>query len=584
MLETGTVLDGKYRILSEIGRGGMSVVYLALNDRANKTWAVKEVRRDGGAGSPALRQGLAAETEMLKKLKHPNLPAVVDVIDRDDSLIIVMDYIEGRSLEDVLKSCGAQDQDTVAGWAMQLADVLGYLHSRQPAIIYRDMKPANVMLRPDNQVALIDFGTAREYKSASPGDTAWLGTRGYAAPEQFGGRGQTDARTDIYCLGATMYHLLTGYSPADTQFVIYPVGRLRPELSGSGIEKIVARCCEPDPADRYQSCAELMYALSHVRDEDDAARRSRSVKWAAFLAAGFISLAGMTGMVFCRHMESTVRRQSYEALLSEAAAFRDSLDQMSELYLCAMTLAPGREEAYSEMLDNLVRNEIRDGAGNEITDAERQRFKECLSASPASRGDGRGNLTLLKVRNPGGHDRLVYRMGLYYFTYCSNAKQDAYQCMSEIGESTYLTGHQPKIRDSVKLLSDYYVNLSRGRASFADYDAYNYLDLWRKLYALTSEPDTIAERTGGDVFALYIYRETLTQISSRVAVYSEEGVSGEEMERVVAAARDFASLYRGSQSDLVRRFAEQTLAAADRAEDAAAAQFGKDAESDRRDL
>ena len=175
-------------------------------------------------------------------------------------------------------------------------------------------------------------------------------------------------------------------------------------------------------------------------------------------------------------------------------------------------------------------------------------------------------------------------MGLYYFTYCSNAKQDAYQGMSEIGESTYLTGHQPKIRDSVKLLSDYYVNLSRGRASFADYDAYNYLDLWRKLYSLTSEPDTIAERTGGDVFALYIYRETLTQISSRVAVYAEEGVSGEEMERVVAAARDFASLYRGSQSDLVRRFAEQTLAAADRAEEAAAAQFGKDAESDRRDL
>ena len=239
MLEVGTLLDGKYKILNEIGHGGMSVVYLALNERANKTWAVKEVRKDGGNDEEVVSQGLVAETEMLKKLSHPNLPAIIDVIDREDSFIIVMDYIEGKSLQDVVNASGPQDAETVVEWARQLCDVLGYLHSRRPPIIYRDMKPANVMLRPDGQVALIDFGTAREYKLTSKGDTTWLGTRGYAAPEQFGGHGQTDARTDIYNLGATIYHLLTGYSPADTQFVIYPVGQLRPELAGSGIEKVV---------------------------------------------------------------------------------------------------------------------------------------------------------------------------------------------------------------------------------------------------------------------------------------------------------------------------------------------------------
>ena len=153
MLETGFLLDGKYKILNVIGQGGMSVVYLAINERANKTWAVKEVRKDG-VNSGILRQGLIAETEMLKKLDHPNLPSVVDVIDQEDSFIIVMDYIEGKTLLDVLEEKGRQPADTVTGWAMQLCDVLAYLHSRRPPVIYRDMKPANIMLRPNGQLAL----------------------------------------------------------------------------------------------------------------------------------------------------------------------------------------------------------------------------------------------------------------------------------------------------------------------------------------------------------------------------------------------------------------------------------------------
>ena len=264
MLEIGSLLDGKYKILNEIGHGGMSVVYLALNERANKTWAVKEVRKDGGNDTTVVSQNLVAETEMLKKLDHPNLPSIIDVIDKDDSFIIVMDYIEGNSLQDLIDTDGPQHPEKVIEWAKQLCDVLGYLHSRRPPIIYRDMKPANVMLRPTGDVTLIDFGTAREYKYANQADTTYLGTRGYAAPEQFGGRGQTDARTDIYTLGATMYHLITGYSPADTNFEVLPIGKFVPQLKGSGLEKIITKCCQNDPAKRYQDCAELMAALNLV--------------------------------------------------------------------------------------------------------------------------------------------------------------------------------------------------------------------------------------------------------------------------------------------------------------------------------
>lgn len=121
-----------------------------------------------------------------------------------------MDYVEGRTLKAIVDERGAQPQEDVVNWAIQLCSVLDYLHTRKPAIIYRDLKPGNIMLRPDGRIVLIDFGTAREYKTGQEEDTISLGTKGYAAPEQYGGDGQTDARTDIYNLGATIYHLVTG--------------------------------------------------------------------------------------------------------------------------------------------------------------------------------------------------------------------------------------------------------------------------------------------------------------------------------------------------------------------------------------
>ena len=262
MLQIGSLVDGKYKILNKVGQGGMSVVYLAMNEKANKQWAVKEVRKDGVLDFEAVKQGLVAETDILKRLDHPYLPSIIDVIDTDESFIIIMDYIQGNSLNKALDEFGAQPQDEVIKWAKQLCDVLGYLHTRTPPIIYRDMKPANVMLKPDGNISLIDFGTAREYKEKNLADTTCLGTVGYAAPEQFGGMGQTDARTDIYCLGATLYHLVTGKNPCEPPYEIRPIREINPNLS-SGLERIILKCTQRDPNDRYQSAAELMYALEH---------------------------------------------------------------------------------------------------------------------------------------------------------------------------------------------------------------------------------------------------------------------------------------------------------------------------------
>ena len=123
MLEIGSIIDGKYKILNKIGQGGMSVVYLAMNERANKQWAIKEVRKDGVKDYEVVRQGLIAETDILKRLNHPHLPSIIDVIDRDDTFLIVMDYIEGKALDYWLKKDGAQPQERVVEWAKQICDV-----------------------------------------------------------------------------------------------------------------------------------------------------------------------------------------------------------------------------------------------------------------------------------------------------------------------------------------------------------------------------------------------------------------------------------------------------------------------------
>ena len=148
MLEIGSLIDGKYKILNKVGQGGMSVVYLAMNEKANKQWAIKEVRKDGVKDFEIIKQGLVVETDLLKKLSHPSLPSIIDVIEGPDTFLIVMDYIQGNPLSKALEEYGAQPQEYVIEWAKQLCDVLEYLHTRTPPIIYRDMKPANIMLKP----------------------------------------------------------------------------------------------------------------------------------------------------------------------------------------------------------------------------------------------------------------------------------------------------------------------------------------------------------------------------------------------------------------------------------------------------
>ncbi|MCM1115503.1 MAG: serine/threonine protein kinase [Clostridium sp.] len=320
MAAIGAVIDGKYEILKLVGKGGMSKVYLAMDKRLNKQWAVKEIEKKArDKNNAVVIQSAIAEANMIKRLDHPTLPRIVDIIDNGNVIYIIMDYIEGESLNKVLERDGAQPQEQVIEWAKDLCEVLDYLHTREPAIIYRDMKPANVMLKPDGSLKLIDFGIAREFKEQNIEDTVSLGTKGYAAPEQFGGKGQTDARTDIYCLGVTLYHLVTGQNPCEPPYELYPIRHWDPTLS-SGLEAIIQKCTQLNPADRYQSCAELMYALEHYEEADETFRLMQKGKLKKFVGVAAASVVCVLIGCICLIANSANINNQYEQKLTSASS------------------------------------------------------------------------------------------------------------------------------------------------------------------------------------------------------------------------------------------------------------------------
>jgi serine/threonine protein kinase, bacterial len=263
-LPPNALLNHRYLIVKRIGRGGMAAVYLAADTRlSNKVCAVKEMS-DTALIDPSeqqqARDAFQREAQMLAQLNHPNLPKVNDFFEESGKLYLVMDYIEGQTLEAALDaSAGGLPESHVLDWARQLCEVLDYLHHCSPPIIFRDLKPGNIMLDRQNCIKLIDFGVARLFKPGQTQDTTSFGTDGYAPPEQYG-KGQTDARSDVYALGVTLHQLLTRYDPAATPFTLPPARQVNPAVSAQ-VEQALIKATQTVPVNRYQSAAEFRQAL-----------------------------------------------------------------------------------------------------------------------------------------------------------------------------------------------------------------------------------------------------------------------------------------------------------------------------------
>jgi serine/threonine protein kinase len=265
-LPANLLLNQRYIILEKIGQGGMAAVYKASDTwRPGMIWAIKEMS-DAALKTAEERdfavRNFLQEANLLRTLDHPNLPKVIDGFTESGKHYLVMEFVPGKSFEALIETRQQPfTEREVYGWALQLCDVLGYLHNQKPKIIFRDLKPSNIMLTPNGQIKLIDFGIVRFFKPGKTRDTQALGTPGYSALEAT--TGQTDERSDLYSLCVTLHQMLTLNDPVTTMYNHPPVRKLNPQVSGD-LERILAKGLQNQRDARWNSVAEMRTELSRM--------------------------------------------------------------------------------------------------------------------------------------------------------------------------------------------------------------------------------------------------------------------------------------------------------------------------------
>ncbi len=262
-LQTGQVLNNRYRIVKLLGEGGFGAVYRSWDSNLNRPSAVKENKDT----SPEAQRQFTREATVLANLSHPNLPRVTDhFILPGQGQYLVMDYVEGDDLASLVRQRGPVPVKQAVLWISQVADALDYLHSRQPPVVHRDIKPANIRVTPDGRAMLVDFGLVKVY---NPQFKTTLGARavtpGYAPPEQYG-QGSTDARSDLYALGATLYNILTAQEPLESVqrmsgAQLRPTRQINPNVPPS-IDQAIERALRLEPTQRFQKVSEFKASLA----------------------------------------------------------------------------------------------------------------------------------------------------------------------------------------------------------------------------------------------------------------------------------------------------------------------------------
>ena len=282
---------GKYTIIKELGQGGEGCVYLARDEDLQRLVAIKKVNRKEQDGED--EKQLMQEADFLQQLRHPMLPVIYDLL-WEDAWYLVMEYIQGTTLHDYIERNGSVQEEQAYTWADQILDILMYLHTRKAPIIYRDLKPDNIMVCPDGRLKLVDFGAAYRRSFGGEQEHGMAATLGYAAPEQFGKlldhggqagewkggyagqRTYADERSDIYALGKVLYYIVTGADPAKPPYTSLSIRDYQPLLSGR-LERLIRKCIMDAPSERYQVVLEIR------RDLDKCKKGRHRLRYHSFI-------------------------------------------------------------------------------------------------------------------------------------------------------------------------------------------------------------------------------------------------------------------------------------------------------------
>lgn len=384
MIQEGTVLNGTYVIQKPLGSGGGGSIYLAYHSRLQKHVAIKKIHEVGMVPEDVLRR----EADILKNLRHSYLPQVFDFLVMPSGVYTVMDYIPGWSLKQLLDSGHKFSEKEIVKYGTQLCEALSYLHEQKPAIIHGDIKPANIMITPEGNICLIDFNISAFTRNDGRAYTFGY-SAGYAAPEQaqeyqrLYGNGVTvtesaeasrgipiDFRTDIYSVGATLYHMLTGMKVTKA-----PQGEVITNAS-NGLVYILNKALSTNPSKRYHNAGQMLAAFRNIYKLDKRYRQMEVRRSILQIVSVLIAAAGVITIYFGYRKSQTDMVSKYEQYIEDMAEARadGDLDKFEEYYNEALQIDSERADAYVERADMLF--EIQDYAAdieyieNDVLNAE----------------------------------------------------------------------------------------------------------------------------------------------------------------------------------------------------------------------
>ena len=567
----------QYEIIRELGQGGTSVVYLAADRTDGRTFAMKVLRRVRGSEQETLLKAagqrredatehLRREAEVLKALCSNeresaaggcSIPMYRECVcdEKGDFAGFVMEYVEGRSLQRILEEGRKYSVREAAEAGVQLCAVLERLHGMDPPMIYRDLKPANILVRPDGTWVVVDFGAVRKYKKGAGRDTDRIGTEGYAAPEQYGGWEQSDARTDIYGIGAVLHHMITGRSPLETGL------RLPEELrTSTGAErlpryyaymvKILLRCCSVAPSMRYPSCAELEKALrgviricdrterkANAADKERKANAADSIRKAGAadrIWRKFTMLVGAAGVfLVCSGMlavsSAEAGMKEYRIMIGNAQEEGD-LHKKTEAYRRAVRARPEEPEAHLAFLRELAEDYV-------ITQEEKDAMDSVAFAE--------NSLDRIREKKPGEYARFETELGWVYFACYEGGTEAARAAFQNAGQAAGLWyGGRAAAEAMSVVLGDVW---TRDR-----------IESWRVL-----ERASIREafRTGEGAYAAAVCKEAATEIVLFPDRYERGGADEEAVKEVTETAVKFAEEAEKGQLRVPDRIRDELRAA-----------------------
>lgn len=382
-LRGGDVLAGKYRLLKPLGKGGGGSVWLALHMQTEQFRAVKEIPRQENGRE-------FHELNMIKKLHHPALAQILDVLEESSRIYLIMEYIRGQNLEELSRKRGCLTVEQTLDAGLQISGALCYLHSRKTPVYHLDIKPANIICRKDGRLVLVDFGAA--WKDSGQKEDRRNGTEGFAAPEQYDLTRAVDTRTDVYGLGATLYCLISGkrYSP-----VLYK-GKIPgcPEALG----EVIRKCLCPEPELRYADSRALYQSLTRIQRGYHGSRQRCRLLAALMLA--MLSLGLAVRELPREFLFQAEENWNYEKILAEALCVPDG--ESLALYRRAVFLEPEREDAYLQYLRQA-------GADGEFTEEEERSVRMLLHTIPL--GEEQSYEELLS-QNPAAYGKVMTGLGL----------------------------------------------------------------------------------------------------------------------------------------------------------------------------